>query len=79
MQNIKKTNEPIPRKVRYERTDWLTDGREFIGPFRLKTGGPIMVNNWKVWKIGNAYAQLYFQNEPGDPYFLFHFLVYFIT
>ena len=40
----KKTNEPIPRKLHYRRTDartYSTDGREFIGPIRLKTGGPI--------------------------------------
>ena len=30
MQNIKKTNDPIPRKVRYRRADYLTNGPEFI-------------------------------------------------
>ena len=36
-----KTNEPIPRTLRYGRTHARTHGPEFIGPFRPKTGGPI--------------------------------------
>ena len=39
----KKTNEPIPRKVHYARTHGRTDRPEFIGPIRLKTGGPIKI------------------------------------
>ena len=43
MQNIKKCNEPIQRKVGYGRTDGQTDGRtdstEFIGPSGY-AGGP---------------------------------------
>ena len=35
-----KTNEPIPRKMGYERTDGLTDEHEFIGHFSA-SGCPI--------------------------------------
>ena len=42
IQNIRKTNEPIPIKVRYERTNYLTNGRtdigEFIGSFPVNRG-----------------------------------------